>query len=99
NARLGRWENFWATEQPNAVFLVEDDDRFAKLVYLLANPVADDLVDRVVDWPGACSLAQTLSGRELRVKRPRGFFREDGPMPDHVVLRAERMEGFASLSD
>ena len=41
NARLGRWENFWATEQPNAVYLVEAADRFAKLVYLLANPVAD----------------------------------------------------------
>src|SRR5262245_22444980 len=26
NALRGRWENFWATEQPNAVYLVESED-------------------------------------------------------------------------
>jgi hypothetical protein len=51
NALRGRWENFWATEQPNAVYLVGAEDRFDKLVYLLANPVADHLVERVSDWP------------------------------------------------
>ena len=99
NAYRGRWENFWASEQPNAVYLVESPDRFAKLVYLLANPVADDLVDRVSDWPGASSLVQMLSGRPKRVKRPRGFFRDDGPMPDEVELRAERLDGFADLTE
>jgi putative transposase len=99
NAYRGRWENFWATEQPSAVYLVEASDRFDKLVYLLANPVADDLVDRVADWPGASSFAVNLSGRVLRLKRPRGFFREDGPMPQEVELRTERLEGFAHLTD
>jgi putative transposase len=99
NAHRGRWENFWAAEQPSAVYLVQDTDRFDKLVYLLANPVADDLVDRVTDWPGASSFGQNLSGRALRVKRPRGFFREDGPMPAEVVLRTEPLEGFAHLTD
>src|SRR5262249_33165800 len=82
NAHRGRWENFWAAEQPNAVYLVEDADRFDKLVYLLANPVADHLVERVTDWPGASSLSQNLSARSRRVKRPRSFFRKDGPMPE-----------------
>ncbi|HVJ89580.1 MAG TPA: hypothetical protein VM580_07225 [Labilithrix sp.] len=99
NARLGRWENFWATEQPNAVYLVEHTDRFAKLVYLLANPVAGDLVDRISDWPGASSLALNLSGRGRAVKRPRGFFRANGKMPAEVTLRVERPDGFEHLSD
>jgi len=99
NAYRGRWENFWATEQPNAVHLVEADDRFAKLVYLLANPVADHLVERVNDWPGACSLGLSLSGRAKTVKRPRCFFSEKGKMPAEVTLRIERPEGFESLTD
>jgi putative transposase len=99
NALRGRWENLWATEQPNAVHLVEATDRFDKLVYLLANPVADDLVDRVSDWPGACSFGMQLSGRTRTVQRPRGFFRADGAMPKTVTLCIERPEGFESLSD
>jgi putative transposase len=99
NAHLGRWENFWATVQTNAVFLVEPEDRFRKLVYLLANPVAVGLVDRISDWPGACSLGLHLSGRTRTIARPRGYFREDGPMPDEVTIRLERLDGFEELSD
>lgn len=99
NALRGRWENLWATEQPSAVHLVEAGDRFDKLVYLLANPVADHLVDRVSDWPGASSLGMHLSGRSRTVGRPRGFFRSNGPMPDEVTLRIERPEGFEALSE
>lgn len=99
NARLGRWENFWASEQPNAVYLVEPSDRFTKLVYLLANPVADHLVDRSSDWPGASSLGLNLSGRTKTVKRPRGFFRENGPMPEEITLQVERPDGFEQLTD
>jgi len=98
NSLRGRWENFWATEQPNAVYLVEAADRFDKLVYLLANPVAAHLVEHVHDWPGACSLGLHLSGRTLTLKRPRGFFRSDGRMPDEVNLRIERPDGFESLT-
>jgi putative transposase len=99
NAHLGRWENFWATEQTNAVFLVEPEDRFRKLVYLLANPVAAGLVDRISDWPGACSLGLHLSGRSRTIARPRGYFRKDGPMPAEVTIRLERVDGFEELSD
>lgn len=100
NAHLGRWENFWATEQTNAVYLVEPDDRFRKLIYVLANPVTAGLVDRISDWPGASSLGLHLSGRSCTIARPRGYFRsEDGPMPDMVTIRLERIEGFEELSD
>jgi REP element-mobilizing transposase RayT len=97
NAHWGRWENFWATEQPNAVYLVESADRLDKLVYLLANPVIDHLVERVADWPGASSLRLTLTNGTRTVRRPRGFFRDDGPMPDEVTLRAQRPAGFEAL--
>jgi hypothetical protein len=100
NALRKRGENFWATEQPNAVYLVEKYDRFAKLVYLLANPVADHLVERVSDWPGACSWGLSLSGRTKTVRRPRGgFFRSDSAMPAEVTLRVERPEGFEADSE
>ena len=99
NALRRRWENFWATEQPNAVYLVDPADRFAKLVYLLANPIADHLVDRISDWPGACSLGMHLSGTTKSVKRPRGFFRSNGKMPNEVTLRIERPDGFEELSE
>ena len=99
NALRGRRENFWATEQPSAVYLVEAQDRFRKLVYVLANPVADHLVEHVADWPGACSLGLHLSGRTITVKRPRGFFHAHGKMPAEVTLHVERPEGFESLTD
>jgi hypothetical protein len=99
NVRLRRRENFWASEQPNAVHLVEAQDRFAKLVYTLTNPVKDLLVERVSDWPGASSLALNLSGRTLRIKRPLGFFTDKSKMPAEVTLRVHRPEGYESLTE
>jgi putative transposase len=99
NAYWKRWENFWAAEQPSAVYLVEAQDRFDKLIYLLANPVAAHLVERANDWPGATSLHQQLSGSPRKVTRPVGFFSEDGPMPESVTLRVQRPDGFEHLSD
>jgi putative transposase len=99
NAYWGRWENLWAAQPASAVYLVGAEDRFAKLVYLLANPVASQLVERVAEWPGASSLEQNLSGRSIIVARPKGFFRPDGKMPDQVTLSVERVEGFEYLTE
>ena len=98
NAHWGRRENLWATEQPNAVHLVDAEARFEKLVYVLANPVADFLVERVSDWPGASSFALHLSGRTEIVKRPAGFFRDEGSMPRQVAIQLERIDGYDHLS-
>lgn len=98
NDHWGRKENLWAAEQTNVVYTVEPHDQFDKLIYILTNPVAADLVDRAHDWPGASSLPLHLSGRTITVKRPQ-FFRADGPMPDEVTLTVERLEGFDYLSD
>lgn len=88
NARWKRWENFWAAEATCAVRLIEDADVLDKVVYALANPVIDHLVDRVFDWPGANSLRYTGVPRQaMTVKRPPLFFRQGGPMPEEVTLQ------------
>ncbi len=86
NALRGRWENFWASEQTSAVKLVEREAVIDKLAYTAANPVADDLVERVHQWPGANGLGSLVAGRPLRATRPLHFFRADGSMPDALEL-------------
>ena len=86
NVRWSRWENLWSTEPLTYTWLVDPSDIFDKLLYTLLNPVADDLVDSVGNWPGASSWS-LLDGRELVVKRPKIFFRAEGIMPASVTLR------------
>jgi putative transposase len=94
NAKLGRWENFWSAEPTCAARLVQRGDVLDKSVYALANPVVDHLVQHALAWPGASAFA-ALDGREIRLMRPKGsIFREDGPMPAEVILRAEVPTGW-----
>jgi hypothetical protein len=53
NSLRGRWENFWSSEQTSVLHLVEPADVLDKMVYALTNPVKDNLVARVTDWPVA----------------------------------------------
>ncbi|HET9957477.1 MAG TPA: hypothetical protein VFQ61_23420 [Polyangiaceae bacterium] len=94
NARWGRWENLWATEQTCATHLVHPGDVLDKLLYTLCNPVAEHLVDRVTDWPGANSYRAMLTGKTIEVERPRDFFRANGSTPDVVRLELVRPPGF-----
>jgi REP element-mobilizing transposase RayT len=82
NALRGRWENLWSSEQTCVVRLVDRQAVIDKLVYVAANPVLSDLVDRVHHWPGVNGLAALLTGRSLHATRPLHFFRPDGPMPE-----------------
>ena len=50
NVHLGRWENFWATEQTGALQLGDADAIFDKMIYALTNPVKEQLVDKVFNW-------------------------------------------------
>lgn len=86
NALRGRWEAFWAPEQTSAVELIESDDVMSKMVYALTNPVKDNMVKRVNDWPGVNSLAAILSNRPLTAEKPKTFFRADGLLPAQVAL-------------
>ena len=82
NARLGRWENFWASEQASYVRLLDDDAVVDKIAYALCNPVQAALVKKGDDWPG---LRLRRPG-SYPVRRPDVFFRELGNMPKKVVL-------------
>jgi hypothetical protein len=86
NALRGRWENFWSSEEPCAVVLVDRADVIARIIYAAANPVKDRLVDKAHHWPGINGYTNLMSGRPLRATRPRHFFRESGPMPKQVSL-------------
>lgn len=86
NALRGRWENFWAAEEPCATRLLDRETVIAQMVYAAANPVKDGLVERVHHWPGVNGYRYLLSGRPLRARRPRHFFRNPGPMPEVVEL-------------
>ena len=87
NALRGRWENFWAAEEPCVTRLLDRATIIAKVVYAASNPVKDGLVERVHHWPGVNSYRCLLAGRPLRARRPLHFFRNPGPMPETVELR------------
>jgi len=88
NAHWGRWESFWnASEQACVTHLVTMDDVFDKVVYALANPVADHLVARVSDWPGS-SAFRALAGGTKVVERPAHFFRKEGAVRRTAKLEA-----------
>lgn len=98
NDYLGRSENLWSCEQANVVWVVDPSDKFEKLIYILANPVNAHLVELAEEWPGSTSLSLNREGGEKVIKRPEGYFRKKGPMPDEVTLRVARLEGFEDLS-
>jgi putative transposase len=98
NALRGRWENFWSSEQTSAVRLVDPDDVLNKLIYALTNPVKDGLVEKAHHWPGVTSFEALLHGKTLTARRPRHFFRNEGPMPETATLKIARPPGFEELS-
>jgi putative transposase len=98
NAHWGRWENFWASEAPCVTHLVTPEDVLDKVLYVLANPVVDHLVEKVHLWPGAKSLDAMLTGASLKPRRPAGFFRESGPTPVDTRLELLRPPGFEKVS-
>lgn len=82
NAHYGRWENFWASEPTSCVRLVNPEDVLDKIVYTLTNPVSAGLVSSGDQWPGL----RLFTPGPRRIKRPAGFFRANGPLPDEVEL-------------
>lgn len=99
NALRGRWENFFSTEEPCLVELVDRNDILDKLTYAATNPVKDGLVGRVADWPGVNGLEALLAGRLIQVARPAKFFRSAGEMPKAVELTYQIPEGTRQIGD
>lgn len=95
NALHGRWESFWAPGSYSAVTLVTTNDILNKAAYVLANPVAAGLVPAGDAWPGLWCAAG--KGGPRHVKRPKHFFRADGPLPAEAVLEFECPPGFESV--
>ena len=98
NALRGRWENFWSPEQTSVVRLVDSADVLDKMVYALTNPVKDNLIAKVTDWPDVNGFAAVVAGAPLTATRPAHFFREDGPMPASVTLTFSRPPEFDGQS-
>jgi putative transposase len=94
NANLGRWESFWAPASYSAVALPAPDDIVDKAAYTLANPVAAGLVRRGREWPGLWSRPDEMGSGPVTVKRPEGFFRQNGPMPESAELELTAPPGF-----
>ncbi len=99
NVSLGRWENFWAVEQPSLVSLEDDEDVLRKMVYTMANSVSSYLVPRSEMWPGLCTRPDDLLKGEIEVPRPTVFFREEGNMPLVAKLKPTRPDIFPDLGD
>jgi REP element-mobilizing transposase RayT len=99
NALRGRWEHFWASGQTSVVRLVDREDVLRKVAYVAANPVQDQLVDRVDHWPGVNGYRALLSGRELHAERPFHFFRKGGPMPQRVTMQLRFPDELGEATD
>ena len=99
NASLGHWGSIHDRESFSAVALETAEAIVDKIVYSLANPVAAGLVRRGREWPGFWSDPRLIGGKGLVFKRPEGFFREDGPMPEEATLRFDPPPGFENDPD
>lgn len=98
NRHRDRSQNVHATEQGNVCLMAEPADVLEKMLYTMFNPVKANAVEHCIDWPGASSLPLLLSGKPLRVMRPKGFFREEGVMPDFVDIQLTRAPGYEHMS-
>lgn len=87
NARWERFENFWSSDECCVTRLIANNDIFEKILYVLCNPVAADLVERIQDWPGSSSLGH-FDGKTTKHRRPKHYFANNGVMPEVVTLRA-----------
>jgi REP element-mobilizing transposase RayT len=89
NAHLGRWESFWAPGSFSAVSSADGDDVLARMVYVYTNAVDAGLVSTARKWPGARSLPEDLIKPPEEIERPKGFFRQDGPVPAKAILQLD----------
>ena len=99
NRLLGRWESFWAPGSYSQVCLVDEEDVMSKLVYTYTNPVSAGLVSSYRQWPGAGSTPEAMAGQERVIERPKGFFREKGPVPASMPLKLTLPPAWSGRSD
>ncbi len=98
NTEVARFENMWSSEKTSVVTLAEDIDIIDKLCYLMANPVAGQLVQRGQDWPGLRRMWQDKNDT-VTIVRPKKFYRDTGEMPAEVTLTFTRPPVLFKLGD
>lgn len=108
NRSIKHWEGFWDPTRSYSAQLLGiageldpidyAEDVLERMVYTITNPVKANLVKTYRDWPGVCSLHWRI-GETIHVRRPRGFFKVDGPTPAEVTLRFDKPPGFDHLSN
>ena len=99
NRVWGRNEPFWGGGSFHSCELVDQETIFAKLLYVILNPVKARLVEAATAWPGAISLPRQI-GRCQQVPRPTSAYyagRECSPeRPPSVKLALSAPKGFTS---
>ena len=98
NCDMGRFEGLWSTEKTSVVTLQDEEDVLDKLTYLMANPVAGQLVKEGKQWPGLRRMWQA-DATSVTVERPKKFYRAEGKMPAEVTLTFARPPAMHELSD
>lgn len=96
NCRQGLDDKLWSGDSYHLVRPQCAHDLRRRLAYILANPVAADLVARAADFPGLIILPRDI-GRTITVERPKFFFPEDSELPETVDVRFEVPPEFAEL--
>lgn len=86
NSLEGRWEAVWNSSRMSQVELVGAEDIWRKLVYVLANPAAADLVDSLSHWPGFVTRLVDHERAPRVFKRPKIPFFARSKMPASGTL-------------
>ncbi len=86
NCLHGRDDKFWSGDGYHLLRPQTANDLLARADYILGNPMTADLVARLDDYPGLVIRPEDV-GRDIEVRRPDFFFREEGNMPETVTVR------------
>jgi putative transposase len=91
NHRWNRMENLWSSSETSIVYLPTREDILRKVIYVLTNPVAADLVESVADWKGLSTSLEYLDGikRTLHARPESYFSKKKSVMPEEVTLQVK----------
>ena len=96
NAYQGMEDKLWSGDGYHLLRPQSEGDLVARMVYIIANPVAADLVDCAAEFPGLIIRPDDI-GKTITARRPEFFFRDDGTMPDSIDLTFEVPAEFEHL--
>ncbi len=87
NVGHGRRDGFWSRQPASLVRLETEEAVMEALVYVHTNPVKAGLTHRGDLWPGLRGLYAHTTDHAGTQKRPKKFFRRNGPCPERVSLK------------